>query len=196
MTFSLLDIKTKIVAKVKNWAYPLDNIGKPTPPVKKAVSVKTAYEPSIQDYNQPSGQYEPPPSFVTSTGGNGPVYMATGSWTSSYNNIFNKPAPWPKFFEEPVQDEWSPAPPPIKTIPLKPVPGRLYPVINTGARVEKKVARKFHVYVNGMSMWNEKQNHIIQFLTDNEEFDVSEDKIDLNGTHESEWFYKVEEFYA
>ncbi len=181
------------MAKIKNWAYPLDGIGKPTPPVKKAVSVKTAYEPSIQDYNQPSGQYEPPPSFVTSTGGNGPVYMATGSWTSSYNNIFNKPASWPKFFEEPEQDEWSPAPPPIKTIPPKPVPGRLYPVINTGARVEKKALRIFKIYVHDADEWAQKELKIYKLLTDADGFVPGEDAITLHITDESTWYYDIKE---
>lgn len=190
------------MAKIKNWAYPLDNIGKPTPPVKAKNKIVNA----VHDGISWADAEEPAPAPVQAIGGQGPttVTFTPGTWTGpkisinpginsyysgTYFNPFNEPP-------EPVEPEWAPAPPPIKTIPPKPVPGRLYPVINTGARVEKKVSRKFYVYVNGMSMWNEKQNHIIQFLTDNEEFDVSEDKIALNGTHESEWFYKVEEFYA
>lgn len=199
------------MAKVKNWAYPLDSIGKPTPSKKAIKSAWSPLAPSpaqqlddlMSDYQNQglNGIYvgNPPPpitqNIVTSVGGAGPMYVSTGSCTSSYNNIFNKPAPWPKFFEEPVQDEWSPAPPPIKTIPPKPVPGRLYPVINTGARVEKKVSRKFFVYVDGLNMWSKEQNNIIKLLTEAEGFDAIEDKIELQGAHTPEWYYVVKELH-
>lgn len=192
------------MAKVKNWAYPLDNIGKPTPPVKKAVAPKMVTGQSINDYlNEIDKAYSqsaiPAPTVIsglTVTGGTGPVYVNTGSWTSSYNNIFNKPAPWPTFFEEPVQDEWSPAPPPIKTIPPKPVPGRLYPVINTGARVEKKALRTFKIYVHDEDEWAQKELKIYKLLTNADGFVPGEDALTLHLTDEPTWYYKVEEFYA
>ena len=187
------------MAKIKNWAYPLDGIGKSTPPVKAKNKIVNA----VHDGISWADAAEPASAPVQAIGGQGPttVTINPGTWTGpkisinpginafysgTYSNPFNEPP-------EPVEPEWAPAPPPIKTTPPKPVPGRLYPVINTGARVEKKVSRKFFVYVDGLNMWSKEQDNIVKLLTEAEGFDAIEDKIELQGAQTTEWYYVVKE---
>ena len=194
------------MAKIKNWAYPLDNIGKPTPPVKAKNKIVNA----VHDGISWADAEEPAPAPVQAIGGQGPttVTFTPGTWTGpkisinpginsyysgTYFNPFNKPP-------EPVEPEWAPAPPPIKTIPPKPVPGRLYKVINTGARVPKSTHRLFVIKVANAAFWESKHSVILDYLENtsaklNPVDDDWQVHIVENGTLMGSWEFTVEDMY-
>lgn len=190
------------MAKIKNWAYPLDNIGKPTPPVKAKNKIVHVVE-AVVSWDAPSPAPAPAPAQVT--GGQAPgadwlgntITINPGNYTGftfTYNsNPFNETP-------EPVEPEWAPAPPPIKTIPPKPVPGRLYKVINTGARVPKATHRLFVIKVANAAFWESKHNAILDYLQNtssklNPVVDDWQVHIVENDTLMGSWEYTVEEMY-
>lgn len=181
------------MAKVKNWAYPLDNIGKPTPPVKAKNNIVNTAHNGIS-----WADTEPASAPVQAIGGQGPTTVTfnpgiNSYYSGTYFNPFNEPP-------EPVEPEWAPAPPPIKTIPPKPVPGRLYKVINTGARVPKATHRLFVIKVANAAFWESKHNAILDYLQNtssklNPVVDDWQVHIVENDTLMSSWEYTVEDMY-